>query len=486
MRRAALSALLIAGALLVQLTAVNRLPLPGGGVPDLVLLVVIALALEGGPQTGALAGFCAGLSLDLAPPAGQLIGEYALVFCVVGYLCGKLRGALGRSALLPFAVAAAAAAAGEALYAGLGLVLAPAQVTWATMRQVLPSSVLYDIVLSPPALFAVILASRWASDRAGGLAGVAHRPASRRRSGAARQAGGGRVPRLRAAGARQGDGWLGGRPASWRAPSWRLRRPAPPPRLRPGAGLAGSAARRQPTGALSARTSEGIQAGPRRRPVNLRLAAGRGGRKFRGRAADARGGRGALPRIAFSGRGGGSASWPAGTGRGAVRPGAGRPARSPGFRPAAGLRGGSSSAGHPREPPAGQPASLRLQAGRRRGKVIGGGMLTGRGLSGRRPAVPSDFRTGRSAGFRPGRRVGLRPGRSVGFRPGRSVGPGPGRAVGSGAGRLGSGRKVSLRPGRAVRFGSGRRSALTRWVLGRFGRRSAAGRIGSRRTGGSR
>jgi rod shape-determining protein MreD len=85
MRRAVLSALLVAAALVLQLTVVNRLALPGGGTPDLVLLVVVALGLAGGPVAGALTGFCAGLSLDIAPPASQLIGQYALVFCVVGY-----------------------------------------------------------------------------------------------------------------------------------------------------------------------------------------------------------------------------------------------------------------------------------------------------------------------------------------------------------------------------------------------------------------
>jgi len=37
--------LLLLGALVLQLTVVNRLPLPGGVSPDLVLLVVVALGL---------------------------------------------------------------------------------------------------------------------------------------------------------------------------------------------------------------------------------------------------------------------------------------------------------------------------------------------------------------------------------------------------------------------------------------------------------
>ena len=85
MRRAVMSAVLLAVAILVQLTIINGLRLPGGGVPDLVLVVVAALALAGGPVPGAVAGFCAGLCLDLAPPASGVIGEYALVFVIVGW-----------------------------------------------------------------------------------------------------------------------------------------------------------------------------------------------------------------------------------------------------------------------------------------------------------------------------------------------------------------------------------------------------------------
>ena len=78
-----------AAALLVQLTIVNGLRLPGGGVPDLVLLCVVALGMSGGPGWGVVAGFCAGLALDLAPPAAQLAREYALVLCLAGYAAGR-------------------------------------------------------------------------------------------------------------------------------------------------------------------------------------------------------------------------------------------------------------------------------------------------------------------------------------------------------------------------------------------------------------
>src|ERR1700678_3061192 len=90
MKRLIVIIVALAAALLVQLTIVNGLALPGGGAPDLVLLCVVAIGLVGGAEPGLIAGFCAGLALDLAPPANELLGQYALVFCLIGYGCGRM------------------------------------------------------------------------------------------------------------------------------------------------------------------------------------------------------------------------------------------------------------------------------------------------------------------------------------------------------------------------------------------------------------
>ncbi len=156
MKRLVVVVAVLTVALLVQLTMVNGLPLPGGGVPDLVLLCVIVIGLTGGTQAGLVTGFCAGLALDLAPPATGLIGQYALVFCLIGYGCGRLSFTLRRSALLAFCTAACAAIAGETFSACLALLLDTPQVTLAAVVSVLPSSVLWDLILSPPALFAAV------------------------------------------------------------------------------------------------------------------------------------------------------------------------------------------------------------------------------------------------------------------------------------------------------------------------------------------
>jgi rod shape-determining protein MreD len=80
-------ALLIA--VLVQVGLLAVLPLPGA-TPDLVLVLVAALAIARGPGVGAAAGFTGGLLLDLIPPATHAAGQWALVLTLVGYVAGHL------------------------------------------------------------------------------------------------------------------------------------------------------------------------------------------------------------------------------------------------------------------------------------------------------------------------------------------------------------------------------------------------------------
>ena len=164
--RKALTAVVLAAtlfaAVIVQLTVVNRLPLPGGAVPDLVLLLVTAIAVCTSPLTGALAGFAAGLALDVAPPAVHYAGEYALVFCLAGWGAARVNRAIWdmrgvRDPVVAFTVMAGAAAAGEAGKAALGMMLSDPDVTGAAAGRVLPTAILYDLLAAP---FAFWLAAR--------------------------------------------------------------------------------------------------------------------------------------------------------------------------------------------------------------------------------------------------------------------------------------------------------------------------------------
>lgn len=141
-----LGAVTVLTALLLQTTVVARLPLPGSP-PDLVLVLVIAFALSEGPLSGMVTGFAAGLGGDLL--ADHQLGRLALVYLVVGYVAGLVRGDTERSALLPLLVVAGGAAGALLLYAAGGLVLGDTRTGAAAVARGLATSVPYDVVLTP-------------------------------------------------------------------------------------------------------------------------------------------------------------------------------------------------------------------------------------------------------------------------------------------------------------------------------------------------
>ncbi len=154
---------LVVSALVLQLTVLDTLPFPGDVTPDVVLLVVVAVALTSGPVPGLATGFGGGLALDLVPPAVHAAGEYALVFCLIGYAFGQAAGEVQRSAFLPIAAMALGASAGSFLYTVVGVTFGEPDVTWSAARHVLPLAVTYDVLLSPFVLYVVM----WLLRRAG-------------------------------------------------------------------------------------------------------------------------------------------------------------------------------------------------------------------------------------------------------------------------------------------------------------------------------
>ena len=291
MRRALLATVAVLAAIVLQVTVLNNLPFPGGSSPDLVLVVVVAMALASGPLEGAIIGFAAGLAIDIAPPATDLLGQSALVFCLVGYGCGKLRGMLERSAWLPVAGVALGAAAGEALYALVGLTFGDPNITVQAVREVLPAAVFYDILLSPFVLYAVARLggyAQWGASTADLLTGQELRPAGAGllgmagAAGAVRDTGTGRSPRLRAAAAHRTDAWIGGgqgKPGQGGA--W-VDRPRPL-RLRLRGGVAGSATGSPPARTGPARLFPEVQlrlAAPRRRDGMIATRRGAAGAAF--------------------------------------------------------------------------------------------------------------------------------------------------------------------------------------------------------------
>jgi rod shape-determining protein MreD len=148
--RTLLAVLLVTVALILQVTVLARLQLPGA-VPDLLLLTVLALALVYGHTGGALVGFAAGLLADLAPPADHAVGRYALVLCVIGYAAGLTRPESGqhRSASVPMLVVACGAASSTLLYAGVGALVGDTAARDVGLTGLLVTATVYDLLLAP-------------------------------------------------------------------------------------------------------------------------------------------------------------------------------------------------------------------------------------------------------------------------------------------------------------------------------------------------
>ncbi|MFD5618011.1 rod shape-determining protein MreD [Streptomyces yangpuensis] len=148
--RILLSATLVVVALVIQVTVLGRLQLPGA-VPDLLLLTVVSLALVYGHVSGALIGFGAGLLADLAPPADHAAGRYALVLCVIGYVAGLVRpdGGRFRSAWGPMLTVVAAAIGSTLLYAGVGALVGDTAARHVGLTGLVFTATLYDLLLAP-------------------------------------------------------------------------------------------------------------------------------------------------------------------------------------------------------------------------------------------------------------------------------------------------------------------------------------------------
>ncbi|GAA2405276.1 hypothetical protein GCM10010404_74290 [Nonomuraea africana] len=151
-----MAVLAVIAALLLQLTVVNRLSLPAGGVPDLVLLVLIGVALSRGPAAGAVIGFSAGVLVDLTPPTAHVLGQYAFVYALIGYLAG--RGIGGPVWTVVLCVLAA-----PLLAAGVAWLIADPRVSSPALALTLPVTTVYSLLLAPVVVWLV------AGDRARGV-----------------------------------------------------------------------------------------------------------------------------------------------------------------------------------------------------------------------------------------------------------------------------------------------------------------------------
>ena len=137
-------------ALVLQVTFFPHLAVHGV-VPNLCLLVVVAAALVRGPEQAAVLGFVAGVLLDLAPPADDVAGRWALALVVVGYVAGRVgAGSASRTtATGVLATVAASSFVGTSIYAISGLLLRDPVVPVGDLLPVILLSVVWDVLLTP-------------------------------------------------------------------------------------------------------------------------------------------------------------------------------------------------------------------------------------------------------------------------------------------------------------------------------------------------
>jgi rod shape-determining protein MreD len=139
--------LLLIAIVLVQTTILPYLRV-FGVVPDLGLVATVAVAYREGPETGAIFGFAAGLSMDLFLQTP--LGLSALAYLLTGYTIGNLSGGLLRRAWwnAPVLGALGGIMAGL-LFIGIGALVGQEQLfALRSLRLVLLAAV-YDALVAP-------------------------------------------------------------------------------------------------------------------------------------------------------------------------------------------------------------------------------------------------------------------------------------------------------------------------------------------------
>jgi rod shape-determining protein MreD len=144
-------AAMVVGAVLVQISVMPYVNL-ADGIPDLIAPTVVVLALLRGTLVGAVAGFSAGLLVELTAPVGTL-GVLALLYLVVGAWCGRYCEREEASGLLaPLALSVVAALAVQLGYMVFQILLGNRMPASDFVAEVLFPTVALTALLSPPVL----------------------------------------------------------------------------------------------------------------------------------------------------------------------------------------------------------------------------------------------------------------------------------------------------------------------------------------------
>ena len=151
--------LLIVAVVVLQTTVFSAGLRVFGVMPDLGLVLTVAVAFSVGPERGAVFGFVTGLAVDLF--LSTPLGVSALSFALVGYGAGIVQGGLLRPSrwTVP-AMGALAGLAGGALFVGISALAGREELLSLTSARVILIASLYDALLA----FAVFPVARWATE----------------------------------------------------------------------------------------------------------------------------------------------------------------------------------------------------------------------------------------------------------------------------------------------------------------------------------
>lgn len=154
---------LVGTGLILQNSVLAALDLPGA-TPDLLLVIVLALAMAGGPLTGVVIGFAAGVLLDLAPPASSSLGQTAAIYAIAAFIAGHIELSPGRPEVMTMLGLAAISGGVVIAQALLGTLLGTAHVAISELIFLTVTQVIYALILSLVILPLVGLLYRGAVD----------------------------------------------------------------------------------------------------------------------------------------------------------------------------------------------------------------------------------------------------------------------------------------------------------------------------------
>jgi rod shape-determining protein MreD len=158
-------ALLLIAIVLIQTTILPYLRV-FDVVADLGLVATVAVAYREGPETGAIFGFAAGLSMDLFLQTP--LGLSALAYALTGYLIGILQGGMLRSAWWVSPVLGAfGGIIGGLLFIGIGALVGQEQLFALRSLRVVLLAGLLDAIVAPIMFPIVSYAVRGVAPRTG-------------------------------------------------------------------------------------------------------------------------------------------------------------------------------------------------------------------------------------------------------------------------------------------------------------------------------